>query len=237
MVKRALAFSLLAFVLPHAAAGQVPAPRVLGPAAASVGITVNGHGVVRRRPDAIRFTAFLAPQRDGVAAAAAAQTLADALRKNGATDVRTGTPVAGAIGPGAPVTIGGVLRGADETKARDFALRVAAASPGVVVQNVSYGPIADDCDAEEARAIQVAFADARRRASAIAATAAVQLGAPTALSEPVVFMPGCATRPDTRPVPMNGGFGEGGGLDVYVDVNLTVTFAITGEGGARRRPL
>ncbi len=100
--------------------------------------------------------------------------------------------------------------------------------PGTALDNVRFTAHIDDCNAVEQRARTAAFAEAKRRAEAIAALNGVLIGEPTTINE----NGGCLSY---------GGPGPGVPLDVStmtasVQIYENVTYAIV-SNGAKRRPL
>lgn len=235
MTKNVAAAVLVLALLPAGALAQGVPARVV-PGAASGGITVSGHATVRRHGDGLRFTATLPPQ-NGTRNLDAADQLVAALHANGVADARV-QPPGPFIGPNNGLLVVGTVRNPSDARLREIVTKVSAATPGVLIQNLSYVPFLDDCAADEQRAIAAAFDDARRRAGLAAAAAHVTLGDVVAMSV-YTGSNGCPSNPPGY-VPVSAG-GSRDGLsptDVFVDANANVTFAIAGpEGPARRRPL
>jgi hypothetical protein len=107
-----------------------------------------------------------------------------------------------------------------------------AAHPGVSIVSVAFSPAAAECSAAiEQTARTVAFADARRKAAAIAAAAGLTLGAVVSVTE----SGGCPSDDDR--------FTYGGGpatLDVgtltfVVGLSESITFAAGSADGSMRR--
>ncbi|HEV3086500.1 MAG TPA: SIMPL domain-containing protein [Candidatus Elarobacter sp.] len=238
MTKTILAAAAVLALLPAAGLAQnAPARIVVGPNGQSVvaGVGVQGRAQVRRHADALRFNAYLAPQND-TRSAESADKLVAALKANGVADAQL-QPPGPFIGPNNGLVVTGTVRNPSDARLRELVTKVSAATPGVLIQNLSYAPFLDDCSADEQRAIVAAFEDARRHAALAAAAARVTLGEVVAMN---VFSgsSGCPAKPGGFVAVNQGPRDAGVPTDVIIDASVNVTFAIAGpQDGARRRPL
>lgn len=214
---------VLAIVLLPLAAGAQGAPRF--PSAG--GITVQGSGSVRIPVKTVQLTAQVRGVVDETSALAA-------LRAAGVEDPALG-PNGPRIGTGTQMLVRGTIRGVTRAKLDrigEAAVAYMAAHPGTSVDNVVFSPRLDDCAPSEQSARAAAFAEARRKADAIAALAGVSIDGVATVNE----SGGCPTMPDS-------GFGGPGQFDIgtltsTMVVNEYVTFAISpGAASTRRRPL
>lgn len=227
-MKKILAFVALA-LLPVAAGAQAPAaPRAAGAPAGTRGIAVAGYGVVRVPVKTLQVTA----QARGVGDEASALA---AMRAAGVDDPSIGTYGA-RISSGSQTLLRGTIHDATTAKLNrigEAAARYVLAHPGTAVDNVSFTPVFDDCARSEQTARAAAFADARRKADAIAALAGVSIDGVSSVNE----TGGCPIVTDS---PFNSG---SNGLDIGtltspVTVYEFVTFAISPDSAStRRRPL
>lgn len=210
-----------AIVLLPLAAGAQGAPRV--PSAAG-GITVAGTGTVRVPVKTVQFTAQVRGSMDEASALAA-------LRAAGVDDPVLG-PNGPRIGSGTQVLVRGTVRGVTHAKLDrigDAAAAYVAAHPGTTVDNVTFFPRLDDCAQSEQTARAAAFADARRKADAIAALAGVSIDGVAAVNE----NGGCPVNSET-------GYGGPGQFDLgtlssTISMYEYVTFAISPSTGPTRR--
>jgi len=233
MMKTRLA--ILAFaLLPLAAGAQVPqtipsrispgGPPVAGPA-----ITVMGHGTVKFAVKTLGFVAYVRAPADEAGALAA-------MRAAGIDD-----PVIGPAGSQVSLTgngataVRGTIRDVSVAKLERIGLAAASyvrAHPGASVDNVNFVPRFDDCAAQEQAARAAAFADARRKAQAVAELAGVTIEGVQYVSE----NGGC-------PVQNEPSFGPSAPFDLstlssWVTVYENVTFSVVqGTPSTRRRTL
>lgn len=230
-MKPHLAVLVLA-ALPLAAGAQImPAPprlpMVVGPSPDRVaGISVSGRAVVQVPVRDAAVVAYARGDFDTNAALAA-------LRAAGVDDPKIGPPD-GMISAHSPAVLRGIVRNVTMKKLEDLqraGVQFAAAHPGVAVDNVRFTarPSADACARAEEQARGQAFADARRRAQAIASLAGAVAGPVLAASE----SGGC---------PALAGDGPEMSLDVStmttpITVFENLTFALTTADAAKRRPL
>jgi uncharacterized protein YggE len=221
MMKKRLVVLALA-LLPVAASAQ-GAARL--PSAA--GITVQGTGSVRISVKAVQLSAQVRGVVDETSAVAA-------LRAAGVEDPVLG-PNGARIGTGTQMLVRGTIRGVTRAKLDhigEAAVAYMAAHPGTVVDNVAFFPRLDDCAVAEQAARTAAFADARRKADALAALAGVSIDGVATVSE----NGGCPPSQDagySTPAQF-----DLGALTSTVVVYEYVTFAISpGTAPARRRTL
>jgi len=132
------------------------------------------------------------------------------------------------------VLVRGTVRGVTHAKLDhigEAAAAYVAAHPGTTVDNVMFSARLEDCPLPEQTARAAAFADARRKADAIAALAGVSIDGVAAVNE----NGGCPATPDA------GYAGQGldlGTLTTTITMYEYVTFAISpGTASTRRRTL
>ena len=227
-MKRTLAIFALA-LLPLAASAQVTPPARVGGPAASGGITVQGHGVVRYPVKTVQFAAQVRGAADEAAVLAA-------MRAAGIDDPVVGPPPGSQIFRGSPAVLRGTIR--DVTRAKldrigEAAAQYVSSHPGAALDSVNVFGTAEECGAHEQAARNAALGDARRKADAVATLAGVAIDGVAAVGE----TGGCPVGTD----PSLGGFGSAlvdlGRLTANVTVTETVTFSITtATGPSRRRP-
>jgi uncharacterized protein YggE len=215
---------LAVVLLPLAASAQGPAlPRLPG----AGGITVQGAGSVRIPVKTLQLIAQVRGVVDETGALAA-------LRAAGVEDPVIG-PNGSRIGSGTQVLVRGIIRGVTRAKLDhigEAAVAYMAAHPGASLDNVSFAPRLDDCAPSEQTARVAAFADARRKADAIAALAGVSIDGVATVNE----NGGCPATTDS-------GYGGQGQLDIgalttTIVVNEYITYAISpGTPSTRRRAL
>jgi hypothetical protein len=222
-MKKRLAIAILVLV-PLAASARVP-PRGTGSAA---GIVVTGRGVVRTPVKVMRFIAQVRGASDERSALAA-------LRNAGIEDPVIGPPGPNVwFGGNSSTAVRGTIRDVSPAKLdkiRLAALEYVRAHPGTVLESIALGAHIEDCAPVEGSARLAALGDARRRALAIAAASGVTLDALVAVSE----NGGCPLESDQynnnqQPLDL-------GTLTTTVTMFESVTYAITLNEGARRRPL
>ena len=217
--------AVLAIVLlPLVASAQgAPAPRGLG----AVGISVQGVGSIRVPVKTVQLVAQVRGVVDETSALAA-------LRAAGVDDPVLGTN-GPRIGSGTQMLVRGTIRSVTRAKLDrigEAAVAYMAAHPGTSVDNVMFTARLDDCAQPEQTARAAAFADARRKADAVAALAGVSID-------------GVATVNENGGCPVNGdsGYAGQGPLDIgalasTITVYEYVTFAISpGTASTRRRTL
>ena len=218
--------AVLAMVLlPLAADAQGgPGPRLPG----AGGITVQGTGSVRIPVKTVQLTAQVRGIVDEANALAA-------LRAAGVEDPAIG-PSGPRVGNGTQVLVRGTVRGATHVKLDRIgaaATAYVALHPGISIDNVVFSARLDDCAQPEQTARAAALADARRKADAIAALAAVSIDGVASVNE----SGGCpAATVDTS----YGGQGQFdlGTMTTTIVVYEYVTFAISpGTASTRRRTL
>jgi uncharacterized protein len=231
MNKRLVVFALL---LPLATSAQMPIQRVAVPTVAPSrvgGISVAGRGFVRAPVKTVQFVAFAhgpATQDDAIIAA---------MRAAGIDD-----PTIGSVGsqlslqPNAPVGLRGTIRDVSHAKLQKIGMAAAdyvRAHPGSSIDSVQFTARIDDCAAIEESARTAALADARRKATAIAAAAGVTLGA----VDGVVESGGCAQQfantldlGPSQPVDLDS-------LTTVITVFEQATYSISPADSGRRRPL
>ena len=222
MKKRLVVLAMV--LLPLAASAQGPAiPRF--PSAG--GITVQGSGSSRVPVKTVQLVAQVRGVVDETSALAA-------LRAAGVED-----PVLGPSGPrfgsATQMLVRGTIRGVTRAKLDrigEAAVAYMAAHPGTAVDNVVFTPRLDDCAAPEQTARAAAFAEARRKADAIALIAGVSIDGVATVNE----SGGC-------PATTDAGYGGPGQLDMgmlttTIVVYEYITFAISpGTASTRRRTL
>jgi uncharacterized protein YggE len=226
--KRWVAFLMLPVLI--VASVPVSAQTVTRP-----GITVTGTGDVRRPADAVRYTIVLAARGNATSTTifAAADALVAALKRNGGADAVVADPLNSMLNQQSVVTVRGSIRKPTLESVRALFAGVTAALPpdGVPIQQITYVNVLDDCSDAERIAQAAALADARARASGIAAAAHLTLGGVVAASQLGGQPSGaCPTKPDAI-VPQNG-FNPSQSPDAFsvtVGVTLNVTFAIEGS--------
>lgn len=216
--------AVLAIVLlPLAASAQGPVPRLPG----ATGISVQGYGSVRIPVRTVQLSAQVRGVVDETSALAA-------LRAAGVEDPVLG-PNGPRIGSGTQMLVRGTIRGVTRAKLDrigEAAVAYMAAHPGTSVDNVVFFPRLDDCAPSEQTARVAAFADARRKADALAALAGVSIDGIATVSE----NGGCPTAQD-------GGYSSPGQFDIgaltsTIVIYEYVTFAISpGTASTRRRTL
>jgi uncharacterized protein YggE len=223
MMKKRLAV-LAMVLLPVAASAQGP-PIPRSPNAG--GIIVQGYGSVRIPVKSVQLIAQVRGVVDETSALAA-------LRAAGVEDPAMG-PNGPRIGSGTQLLVRGTIHGVTRAKldrVGEAAVAYMAAHPGTTVDNVAFSPRLDDCAPAEQTARAAAFADARRKADAIAALAGVSIDGVATVSE----SGGCPATTDS-------GYGGQGQFDLgtltsTIVVNEYVTFAISpGTASTRRRTL
>ena len=221
MKKRLAVLALV--LLPLAASAQGPPMRSLSPG----GITVQGYGSVRAAVKTVQLIAQVRGVVDETGALAA-------LRAAGVEDPVIG-PNGPRIGSGTQVLVRGTIRGVTRAKLDhigEAAVAYMAAHPGTSLDNVAFTARLDDCAPFEQTARAAAFAEARRKADAIAALAGVSIDGVATVTE----NGGCPATTDS-------GYGGQGQLDIgalttTIVVNEYVTFAISpGTPSTRRRTL
>jgi uncharacterized protein DUF541 len=222
MKKRLAVLALV--LLPLAASAQgPPIPRI----PITGGITVQGSGAARIPVKAVQLTAQVRGVVDETSALAA-------LRAAGVEDPVLG-PNGPRIGSGTQMLVRGTIRGVTRAKLDrigEAAVAYMAAHPGTSVDNVAFSPRLDDCAPSEQTARAAAFADARRKADAIAALAGVSIDGVATVNE----SGGC-------PATSESGYGGQGQFDLgtlttSILVYEYVTFAISpGTASTRRRTL
>lgn len=230
MLKRCAVLVLA--LLPLAASAQtIPSVRSAPGAAGPQGISVQGRGSARFPVKTVTFVAFTRGNADEAA-------VLSAMRAAGIDDPTIGVP-GSQINNGGQMMVRGTIR--DVTRAKlDRIARAASAyvlaHPGATVDNVNFSAAAEDCAQYEQTARTAAFADARRRAEAIAALAGVTLEGVAAVSE----IGGCPLPVESAVQP----FAQGAvpfdlsTLTATISVNESITFAITpAPAPARRRTL
>ncbi len=219
MKKRLAVLALV--LLPLAASAQVPPMRSLSPG----GITVQGYGSVRAAVKTVQLIAQVRGVVDETGALAA-------LRAAGVEDPVIG-PNGPRIGSGTQVLVRGTIRGVTRAKLDhigEAAVAYMAEHPGTSLDNVAFTARLDDCAPLEQTARAAAFAEARRKADAIAALAGVSIDGVATVTE----NGGCPATTDS-------GYGGQGQLDIgalttTIVVNEYVTFAISpGTPSTRRR--
>jgi hypothetical protein len=231
MLKRCAVLALV--LLPVAAGAQAvpPLQRVPPIGTGPQGIVVQGRGVVRYPVKNVSFAA----QVRGYADEAAVLT---AMRAAGIEDPVIGPP-GSQLSSGTQSMLRGTVRDATQAKLERIALAAAdfvRAHPGVALDGVSVFPGADGCAPHEQGAREAAFADARRRAQAVAALAGLTVDGIAAVSE----IGGCPPGGDS---PLQGYSPSGGPFDLAtltatVSVTETITFSVSAEPApARRRTL
>ncbi len=229
MTKR---LAILVFALLPLSASAQPAPLRIGAGIGTGGIpaiTVAGYGSVRYAVKTVSFVAFVRGQADEAATISA-------MRSAGIEDAVIG-PAGSQIslnGAGS-ATVRGTIRDVSTAKLERIglaALAYAHAHSGVSIENVNFVPRYDDCAPHEQAARAAAFAEARRKAQAVADLAGVTIEGVLSVSEGG----GC-------PVQFDGPYGNGGAFDLStlttsVNVNENVSFSIVqGPPAARRRTL
>ena len=216
---RVVVAALTIAALPHAARAQ---ERQAGPMPAAAGahaITVQGHGTQRYAVKTLQFVAMARGSTDESSVIAA-------MRAAGVDDPSIG-PIGNQFASGSPSAIRGVIRDVSRAKVERVeaaATAFIAAHPGLHVDSISFTAAADGCVPYEQQARAEAFADARRRAAAIAALAGLTIDGVASVNE----FGGCPSAVDT-PLP---NLGAAPGLDLatltaQVVVNQTVTFAVS----------
>ena len=223
-------------VLAAAAVAGVGLPEKAGGAdsAPGKGITVLGTGTTKTTPDEATFS--LGVSTDGSTAraalaanAAAMDAVIAAVKSAGvsAKDIRTQDVSVGPNYEGDSSPDGYTARNSVSVRItkldRAGDVLDAASRAGA---NEVYGPMLSRSDREdfEAKALKDAFADARKRAEALADAAGVRLGAVTELSEaggggPVMYEAMRAAAVDVAKAPIEGGTEE-------IQASVRVTFAI-----------
>ena len=219
MKKRLAVLALV--LLPLAASAQVPRSPSAG------GITVQGSGTVRIPVKTVQLNAQVRGVVDETSALAA-------LRAAGVEDPVLG-PNGSRIGSGTQMMVRGTIRGVTPAKLDrigEAAVAYVAAHPGTTVDNVVFFPRIDDCATSEQVARAAAFADARRKADAIAALAGVSVDGVASVNE----NGGCPPAQDAGYIsPAQFDIGT---LMSTIVVNEYVTFAISpGTASTRRRTL
>lgn len=216
---------VVALLLAPLAADAQTVRGTLGP---EPGITVQGRGSVKVPVKTLVFSAMARGNIDEAGALAA-------LRAAGIVDPSMGPLGSNFSAANAMSVLRGTIPVASEAKLEKIGLAAAdyvKQHPGVTVENISFAPRFDDCPATEEAARTAAFAEARRRAQAIAALAGLTIEGVTAVSE----NGGCPAS-DGQPF---AGPGQGldlGTLTATIAVNETVTFSVAPANGARRQPL
>ncbi len=228
MTKR-LAVLALALLPVGASAQGVPRTIALpGVRAQPAGITVQGHGTSRI---AVKTLQFFAMTRGN---AEEGPVLA-AMRAAGIVDPSVG-PAGSSISSNQPAMLRGTIPGATHEKLDRIAKAAADylhQHPGASIDNVNFVPRIDDCDAVEQTARTAAFADARRRAQAIASLAGLSIDGVEAVNE----TGGCPVVSDAQPFGQNVPF-DLGTLSATISVFDTITFSTTPVvPGARRHTL
>jgi hypothetical protein len=212
------------FLLPLAADAQT-VQRIPGP---EPGITVQGRGSVKVPVKSLAFSAMARGNIDEAGALAA-------LRAAGVVDPSMGPLGTNFSASNAMSVLRGTVPVASEAKLEKIGLAAmdyGKQHPGITVENISFAPRFEDCPATEEAARTAAFAEARRRAQAIATLAGLTIEGVTAVSE----NGGCPVS-DGQPF---AGPGQGldlGTLTATIAVNESVTFAVAPANGARRQPL
>jgi hypothetical protein len=223
MMMKRVAILVLALLPVGASAQGVP----LRTAPAS-GITVTGHGSIRVP---VKTLQFLATARGNVDETA---TLA-AMRAAGIVDPSMG-PLGSTVSANQPTMLRGTIPNATQQKLERVALAAAEfvrQHAGTAFDNVSFIPRLDDCGTPEQAARTAAFAEARRKAEAIASLAELTIDGVQSVNE----TGGCPTTPDAPQFGSNGPL-DLGTLTTSVMVSETITFAVSpAANGARRRTL
>ena len=163
-----------------------------------------------------------------------------AMRAAGIDDPVIGPP-GSQIGNGGQMMVRGTIHDVSRAKLDRIsraAMAYMVAHPGATVDNVNFAAAADDCAQYEQTARAAAFADARRRAQAIAALADVTLEGVAAVSE----IGGCPLPVESAVQPYTQGAVpfDLGTLTATISVTESITFAITpapAPAPARRRTL
>lgn len=226
MLKRVavLAFALL----PLAASAQTAVPPQRGVSGAGTpGIVVQGRGAVRYAVKTVTFAAQVRGYADEAAALAA-------MRAAGIDDAVIGPP-GSQISNGTQSMLRGTVR--DVTRAKLERIALAGADfmrthPGITMDGVNVFPATEGCSVHEQAAREAAFADARRKAQAIAALAGLTLDGIAAVNE----VGGCPNAGD----PPTFGYGPSGPFDLAtltasISVTESITFAVSAEPPAARR--
>ena len=200
-----------------------------------IGVTVQGRATIRRPADFVRFQFMLGQRQGGQpdATVAAGDALVAALKRAGIDDAAVSVPVNGFIGPQQIVSVAGTLRKPTPARIRSVVAEVTATMrpDAAPIQNAVFFAGLDDCSDVEQAGIAAAVADARSRASLIAAAAGVRLGAIVQVGNVFALpSPPCPTKPD-RSFAQNGPGMQLDSLattsvDVVVPVSLTVTFGL-----------
>jgi uncharacterized protein YggE len=211
-----------------AAAAATPTGAQTVPPAA--GISVQGHGVVRRPADVARFTVIVGDRQNPAAGLGGADALVAALKRAGVADAAVSNPIGNVVSAQAFATVTGSVRVPTPASVRALVAAVESdvSASAVVIQNVNFALGLDDCSAAQAIADQAALDDARARAQRLASAAHVELGAVVAITELSTPAGPCPTKPD-RVWPVSGQFDplQGGtSLEVVISANANVTFAI-----------
>ena len=194
------------------------------------GISVQGHGTVRRPADLARFTVVVGNRQNPAGGLGGADALVAALKRAGIADAAVGSPGGNVASAQSFATVTGSVR--KPTPASVSALvATVQADPGasaVVIQNINFALALDDCSDAQAVADQAALDDARAHAQRLATAAHVQLGAVVGITEFTPATGPCPTKPD-RVWTLNGQYDQfqaGTSLEVVISANANVTFAI-----------
>ncbi len=234
------------------AAPEPPAPTVQEPsmpirsgafaamipgASREYGITEQGRGVVSLPADRLRLTVRsfgnLAPRTPGASPTAGTlddveKAVVDTMRANGIPDARVATPVLGSIAMNDQF-VGTIAKPTHDSVAA-IETRILSSLPPVVLpflRNVQVqGTLeADDCSAAIDRARIAAYADAHKRAEALASAAGTHLGGLIGANE-TDQTGGCPSPNNGYPFYGNNGNDTLEKTTVDVSVTLNATFAL-----------
>jgi uncharacterized protein YggE len=216
--------------------GSTAAATIAG-AARDVGITEQGRGVVSLPADRLRLTirsfGNLAPRTPGASPAAGTlddveKAVVDTMRANGIPDARVETPVLGNIAMNDQF-VGTIAKPTHDSVSAIETRIVSSLPPAALpfLRNVQVqGALeVDDCSAAIDRARIAAFADARKRAEALASAAGAHLGGLIGASE-TDQSGGCPSPYNAYPYYGNNANDTLEKTTVDVAVTLSATFAL-----------
>lgn len=220
--------ALAAFLFPSGAAAQMkklPTAVPGAPGVAAGAITTSGRATVRVKADAARFTASFS--LNGIASLPAAF---DELDRISSAFARAGFDQASLSRTVQNLSLNNVQILVSGTFPSPTRERLAAAfgsildaigrEPNLRFLQLSTVYLVNDCTAVENQARHLAFADARRRADALAKEAHLTLGAVSGISEAPGAPSPCANSPATNPF-------AGGQLELGADPTVALSYALT----------
>ncbi len=232
------ALPIAAIAQPAMSTAPVNAPRrISGPVPSRTdGITVTGRATVRIPATRMRINVNVYGRGPTQSFDDAGKAIAQAMQRNGVPDARWVLPLSGGGNGNTQGTATGSIDGPTREKVETITRSVLKTLPESVAGSITNYNVqtllaASDCSAEEARAIDAAIADARRRGMLVARAASVRLGDVVSVNatSPGTGQ-GCPTSPDDAPSYAFNGYQPGndpsGSTDIIENVFVTVTFAV-----------